>query len=252
MATRSMTGVVIFGLLGVAHAQAGTAVFKANVPNGTLQFPSIVGFGVGDGDDPMSAFEVEVGDGMSGNDVVTTMELELEGFSTFEGTVAGKTLTVEDVCDAFVEGPAEVDLSLQMDLAGCHGSPPELPDLPYAIERRPVRSVTLMLSGASGVHVAPPGGGTLSAVLRFDRAELWVDVTFQGGLTVAALNRRLHEALAQRFMPPGVRYVGLAGGRPTFETEARALSLQLGIRTTADPGLRAGLLTARPYRSTAR
>ena len=63
---------------------------------------------------------------MTGNDIVITLDSDLEACTVFNGDVSENKLTIEDTCSFDYSSPAEAQLSAEIDHSDCGSAPPLL------------------------------------------------------------------------------------------------------------------------------
>src|SRR4249920_2714357 len=92
----AVLAVVIAALASTREAVAASVKFTASVPNGTTHFPDIVQFSVANHDNDFTSNQLVIGACVTGNGIASTMGTELTNFSSFDGTVSGNMLTVQN------------------------------------------------------------------------------------------------------------------------------------------------------------
>ncbi len=245
----TVLAVVVAALSFRPDAVAASVKFTAEVPNGTTHFPDIVQFSVANNDNDFTSDQLVIGAGATGSGIASTMGTELTSFSSFDGTVSGNMLTVQNASTGAYMANAEIGMSMEVSpmgdgCVGCH-----LPDLPY-VGRLPghnVPSLIVFLGGSDGqpAPVHTDGVVILSMSLPNVVAGTFAfSASFAPGMTTTDIIGQLDVALRNTAWPTGVEYFGLENGFPTLELGGDAdLRVRVGAAPTIgnmDPGFLVG------------
>ena len=245
---KSLIIVVIVTLLSVQTAAlAATAKFTASAPAGGTNFPSLVNYSLtktgGDNFSNAIDFPADV----SGHNVVSEMNFQMENFSnsSFNGSVSGNMMTVQDISSAAASGGGgglDVWVDLDTMLDPC---PNCVLDLDFTIPFRPsfpFRTLMLLAAGPGGQTVPIQADGILRLALAF--ADDPVSPTrsftlenswsFNPSMTTADLIRAIHTSLQSTAFPTDIlHYEGLVDGFPTIghDLSLRIISFHSTVET---------------------
>jgi hypothetical protein len=227
-------------------AQADSVTFTAEVPNGTLNFDGLVGFSVWNADNASPNFETDLSPGMTGNGVVTSMNLDLNAFANAfsgDGTVSGADLEVNTANNGWFSDPAEVSMSMSVDVdPGSSILPdfmPTYPFLPADYEPPPCiicsgsyGVMALFLGDDNGRSVPAGGAGAAVATVGFEVGASMTEYSATVGFSAFDTTEQMLETLDATFssfsLPAGAAYRGLIAGVPTFTTD-RVVDMSVGI-----------------------
>ena len=109
----TVLAVIIAAVAGSREAVAASVIFTA-VPNGTTHFPDIVQFSVANHDNDFTSDQLVIGAGATGSGIASTMGTELTNFSSFDGTVSGNMLTVQNASTGAYMANAEIGMSIDV------------------------------------------------------------------------------------------------------------------------------------------
>ena len=246
----SVAGSLLLSLiLANQAAHADSVEFIASVPNGTTTSYGLILFSVADGDDPGLSYEDDTSPGMTGNNIVTSMDIEMDLTPGFDGIVSGNTLSVEEVCEAAFIAPAEVAMSMNLDPSYCNGVLPPQPVFPLVAEKRRDTWATILLLGHPKKQQAERArsAGRLAVRLIWLTEEVYVEVAFDENETTSDIARRLDEAFRRADCPSDVTYVGLdPDGYPTFESSEGLRSARFEVNVKSAPGFHVGAAVLLP------
>ena len=241
---------VVFAAFASSPVAAAASVrFTAAVPNGMTQFQDIVQFSVANHDNSFTSDQLEIGTGVTGNGVANTMGTELENFSSFNGTVSGNMLTVQNASTGAYMANAEIGMSMDVNTMGdgcvsCH-----LPDLPYVghLPGHNVRSLILFLGGSDGQPAPVHTGGVVILSMSLPgiaAGPFAFSASFAPGMNTTDIIGQLNTALSNMSWPTGIQYFGLENGLPTFThaNDVTQMSLSISVTSTGgeDPGFVVG------------
>jgi hypothetical protein len=228
-------------------ALAASAKFTASAPPGGTNFPSLVNYSLtktgGDNFSNAIDFPADV----SGNNVVSEMNFQMENFSnsSFDGSVSGNMMTVQDISSAAASGGGGgldvwVDLDTMLDpctncVLDVDFTIPFKPSLPF-------RTVMLLAAGPVGQSVPIQSDGTLSLALEFaddpvsPTRSFTLESTwsFNPSMTTADLIRAIDTTLASTAFPRDIlHYEGLVDGFPTIghDLSQRIISFRSTVET---------------------
>jgi hypothetical protein len=227
-------------------AQADSVTFTAEVPNGTLNFEGLVGFSVWNADNASPNFETDLSPGMTGNGVVTSMNLDLNAFANAfsgDGTVSGADLEVNTANNGWFSDPAEVSMSMSVDVTPGGSILPDFmptyPFLPADYEPPPCiicsggyGVMALFLGDENGRSVPAGGAGAAVATVGFEVGASMTEYSATVGFSAFDTTEQMLETLDATFssfsLPAGAAYHGLIAGVPTFTTD-RVVDMSVGI-----------------------
>lgn len=225
-----------------ANCTAAYVKFTAEVPNGSLNFPSTVNWTVGNPDEPGLAFQTDLSQGQNGNNVVSSMLSDLNSFAnqfSGDGSVSGKTLTVDTATNGDFSAVGEVGMSMEANpmtscMPGC--VPPNLP-LNYKPFGKPGRLgyLILLISDPDGLPTLAGGNGSLVVSVDVDGSSAPVVATasFSAADSTSDLLNVLDSVFSSASLSPGARYEGILNGAPVFTTDdMRPLSVGISTTTT--------------------
>ena len=237
---------LVLGGLMCGAAQADSVTFTADV-NGTLNFEGTVTFSVHNADNASPTFVTDVGPGMTGNGVVTSMNLEMNAFANAfsgDGTVSGADLQVNTANGGWFSDPAEVEMSMSVDVDPDGGSilpdfMPTYPFLPADYEPPPCPLcsggygvMALFLGDENGRSVPAGGAGAAVATVGFEVGASMSEYSATVGFSAFDTTEQMLETLDATFssfsLPAGAAYHGLIAGVPTFTTD-RVVDMSVGI-----------------------
>ena len=241
--------VIFAALAGSQKTVAASVKFTAEVPNGMTQFQDLVQFSVANHDNDFTSDQLEIGAGATGSGIASAMGTELTNFSSFNGTVSGNMLAVQNASTGAYMANAEIGMSMEVSpmgdgCVGCH-----LPDLPYVghLPGHEVPSLIVFLGGSDGqpAPVHTDGVVILSMSLPGIVAGTFAfSASFAPGMTTTDIIGQLDVALRNTAWPTGVEYFGLENGFPTLELGGDAdLRVRVGAAPTisnTDPGFLVG------------
>ena len=239
---------VVATIAGSQETVAASVKFTADVPNGMTQFQDLVQFSVANHDNDFTSDQLEIGAGATGSGIASAMGTELTNFSSFNGTVSGNMLAVQNASTGAYMANAEIGMSMEVSpmgdgCVGCH-----LPDLPYVghLPGHEVPSLIVFLGGRDGMPVPVHTDGVviLSMSLPGIAAGTFAfSASFAPGMTTTDIIGQLDIALRNTAWPSGVEYFGLENGFPTLGLGDADLRVRVGAAPTAsntDPGFLVG------------
>lgn len=235
------------GLAAPLPSIADEVVFTAGVPNGVTAFPSTIRFGVGNDSNWSPDFELDLGAGVSGNGVVSSMEMDLENLSGFQGSVSGDMMTVANANQAWAQAPAEVDLSFSVDDNGGGVGPGVKLNLPFQIEPPDVDSSTgfvlvLVIGDQQGASVPAGAAGSIQVLLNIAGEPLSAEVDFDADTTTGEIGRALSALLDAAPLPSGIQRYHLEDAWPSAFVSTRPFDLSVDFEVDTGSGEQADFL----------
>ena len=204
---------------------AANVKFTAEVPNGSLNFNSLLSWNVWNSDQFGPGYEVDLNPGQTGNNVVTTMRNEMNSFGNpfnGDGSVSSKTLTVDTASSGDFTTAAEVSMTMETNPDSCYPcSPPGLPflyeppEIPHAIG-----VLILFLNNANGQPTLAGGNGNLVVSVGLDGGSVPIVATVGFSPADSTLNilNVLDSTFSSATLPAGAMYAGVIKGSPVFYT----------------------------------
>jgi PEP-CTERM motif len=251
----------VYAISGPA-AQADNVTFTADVPNGSLNFVGLVNFNVWNADNLSPTFETDLSPGMSGNQVVTAMRIDMDAFSNSfngDGGVSGENLIVDTASSGDYIAPAEVDMSMSVHIVPGGlppGSVPDFPLLPGDYEPPPCPTcsggngvMSLFLGKMGGQSVPAGGAGTAVANLGFQVGSSMTTYSATVGFSAFDTTEQMLATLDATFsgfsLPAGATYHGLVAGVPTFTTDSLVdMSVGFSVQSSAELDFLTGAIIA--------
>ena len=243
-------------------AQADNVTFTADVPNGSLNFEGLVLFNVWNSDNMSPTFETDLSPGMSGNQVVTAMRVDMDAFANSfsgDGSVSGEDLIVDTASSGDYIAPAEVDMSMSVHVVPGSlppGSVPDFPFLPADYEPPPCITcsggngvMALFLGNMGGQSVPAGGAGTAVANLGFQVGSSMTTYSATVGFSAFDTTEQMLASLDATFsglsLPAGATYHGLIAGVPTFTTDSVVdMSVGFSVQSSVDLDFLTGAIIA--------
>jgi hypothetical protein len=251
---RLALGLLAVGLefVGPSAVDASNVQFTAEVPNGSLNFGSLLSWNVWNADQFGPAYEIDLNPGQTANNIVSSMRTEMDSFAnpfSGDGSVSGNTLTVDTATSGDFWAAGEVSMS--MTVMPPTLPPGSVPDLPLLFKPHEipviccaVGFVVFLLEGVDGQPVVPAGGnGTLVATVDVDGASAPVVATvgFSAADTTADIVQALDAVFSSATLSPGATYAGVFHGSPVFYTDdLRPLSAGFSVMADAELNFRTG------------
>jgi hypothetical protein len=188
-------------------------------------------------------FEIDVSPGMTGNDIVTNMEFEID--NSFSTDIIGNQLTVDGAIGNLGICPAEVDMEWEVSIPP--GDPIPHPDFPIAPRPVDYPSLSLFIAAPDGSSAPCSVHGETVVYFKIvlTDARFWVYnavIPFDPSMTTDDLNRAIDSRLRNSSFPEGLSYVGLNNGFPTIAATNgfRSFSVRTSANTSVDPGFVVG------------
>jgi hypothetical protein len=243
-------------------AQADNVTFTADVPNGSLNFEGLVLFNVWNSDNMSPTFETDLSPGMSGNQVVTAMRVDMDAFANSfsgDGSVSGEDLIVDTASSGDYIAPAEVDMSMSVHVVPGSlppGSVPDFPFLPADYEPPPCITcsggngvMALFLGNLGGQSVPAGGAGTAVANLGFQVGSSMTTYSATVGFSEFDTTEQMLASLDATFsglsLPAGATYHGLIAGVPTFTTDSVVdMSVGFSVQSSVELDFLTGAIIA--------
>ncbi len=243
-------------------AQADNVTFTAGVPNGSLNYDGQVQFNVWNTDNVSPTYVTDLSPGMSGNQVVTAMRIDMDAFTNAfngDGSVSGEDLIVDTASSGDYIAPAEVDMSMSVHVVPGSlpaGSIPDFPLLPADYEPPPCITcsggngvMALFLGNLGGQSVPAGGAGTAVANLGFQVGSSMNTYSATVGFSAFDTTEQMLATLDATFsgfsLPAGATYHGLVSGVPTFTTDSLVdMSVGFSVQSSAELDFQTGAIIA--------
>ncbi len=237
---------VLFLLTATRTSHAASVTATAGVPNGTTNFGGVVEWSLNKPGELPTYFEIswDSNANLSGNDIVTTMDFEVDNAFGFTGSVSGNILTVNNAQGSLGTAPGEVDMTWEVDLMG--GTLPPIPELPLLGKplAKPWPSLAIFIAANDGTSTPVTSAGIIVLQLVLGaRDPINATLSFDSSMSTADLNRDLNNVLKGITLPAGISYEGLNNGFPTFTAEDDFnFMVKINTSSNLDPGFDVGFV----------